>query len=81
MARSPLFLTVLLVGASLTSAAVASEKSRRTRAADFYARASDAVVDDMTSSVTRRHARPDCFVSYTPVEVTRGIRHWTGKCH
>jgi hypothetical protein len=79
MLRNQLFLTALFVGASMTSAAAASQKARWKHASDFYARASEEP-GEAASSVPTRRGRPDCFVSYTPVEVTRGIRHWTGKC-
>jgi hypothetical protein len=79
MTRTWIFIAALAVASGFVSAAVASERHKSARAKDFYARASDEVFSDATSSI--QAARTDCFVSYTPVEATRGIRHWTGKCH
>lgn len=82
MALNRLFLALLLVGAALTSDALAAEKHKRAHAQDFYARATEDIADDFTASTPRTGGgRPDCFVSYTPAEATKGIRHWTGKCH
>lgn len=80
MVRNRLFLTLILLGTSLASGALAAEKHKRAHPHDFYARAAE-TADDLMADAPQTNARPDCFVSYSPAEVTKGIRHWTGKCH
>ncbi len=80
MTRTRIFITVLAIGTGFASAALASERHKSTHPKDFFARVSDDAPGDITSSVPQAAARPDCFVSYTPAEATRSIRHWTGKC-
>ncbi|KAF2992830.1 hypothetical protein OGR47_07230 [Methylocystis sp. MJC1] len=81
MIRNRLFLTLILVGTSLASGALAAEKHKRAHPQDFYARAAENSADDLMAGAPQTNARPDCFVSYSPAEVTKGIRHWTGRCH
>lgn len=77
-------ISLLLLGAVTFSAAVAptAYAQKHAHPRDYYARATEEVdVAPVAEAPKPVDTRPDCFVSFTPIEVTRGIRHWTGKCH
>lgn len=81
MTRKHTFWFFVVIASVFSSAASASPTHRRAHPSEFYARAPEVADVSPVADSPRAEARPDCFVSYTPVEVTRGIRHWTGKCH
>lgn len=74
-----IFLVALAIVSGLSPAALASPK-HHAHARDFYARATDDVEIAPTLAVQKETHGGDCFKSLTPVELTRGIRHWTGNC-
>jgi hypothetical protein len=71
------FLSVLMLGTSFASSALASEHRLHARPTTYYAQAPD----DATAGDSQGNARPDCFASYTSADTVRGLRHWTGRCH
>lgn len=66
--------------AALTPAALATPRHTHPQAREFFARAANEA--DMVPTLAAHHEshNGDCFRSLSPVEVTRGIRHWTGNC-
>ncbi len=64
----------------LSTAALASQRHLHPHARDFYAKTSDEGDIAPTLAVQKETHGSDCFRSVTPVELTRGIRHWTGNC-
>ncbi len=68
-----------LTFASVVPNAVAAPKQRHAQPSEFYARAPEEV-ETISLPQKETHHGADCFRSLTPVEVTRGIRHWTGNC-
>ncbi len=73
---------LILVGVACFSAPIAAHAQKHSHPRDYFARVS---VEPEIAPAAEAHkpmdTRPDCFVSNSPVEVTRGIRHWTGKCN
>lgn len=65
--------------AALSPTALASQR-HHAQARDFFARAIDEADVTPTLAAHKETHGSDCFRSLTPVEVTRGIRHWTGNC-
>lgn len=76
--------TIMLFGviaSILTAPALASPAQKRVHPRDYIAHMP--VEPDIVpvADAPKADPRPDCFVSLSPMEVTKGIRHWTGKCH
>lgn len=74
-----LFCLVALTLASVVPNAVAAPKQRHAQPNEFFARAQEEV-ETISLPQKEMHHGGDCFRSLTPVEATRGIRHWTGNC-
>ncbi|MGJ0505920.1 MAG: hypothetical protein ACR652_02050 [Methylocystis sp.] len=80
MIRKSLCLALLLASI-LPSASFAGSKQRTAHARDFYARVpEEPETISLPQHETTTHHGGDCFRALTPVEMTRGIRHWTGAC-
>lgn len=79
MIRKSLCLALLL--ASIVPSASFAGSKQRPHARDFYARVpEEPETISLPQHETTTHHGGDCFRSLTPVEMTRGIRHWTGSC-
>ncbi len=70
----------LSVVSGFSPAALASQKHLHAHAREFFARAVDDGPIAPTLAVQKETHGSECFRSLTPVEFTRGIRHWTGNC-
>jgi len=72
-------LVFALIGVSLSSLAPAQASSARVRlhVSDFYAHAPEEPTVTIRSEPEKS---PNCYVSLSATEVSRGIRHWTNKC-
>jgi len=70
---------VALTLASVAPSAVAAPKQRHAHPGEFFARAPEEV-ETISLPQKEAHHGGDCFRALSPVEITRGIRHWTGNC-
>ena len=71
------FLLSLCGPVLVANQALAKDRSVKThgRERDFYALSEDAVI---TTPTTAAHS--NCYMTSSPAEAARGIRHWNGSC-